>query len=341
MSAISTSTKDTIQNKDKFIFDAKASEQYICIICHSICTDPVGCESQGHLMCQPCATAVIENKQCCPMKCNGDKILTVNKDHRARREIDSLMVECIDCKKKFTYSSTRSHPNFCIGIDYKCNIPNCTFKSNKVDMELHLSGSSDAVNKRHLNCYNSLVQDLRLLVKNVELLENGIIVNNNKNNNLNNNKKRKFNQYNHYSIKDYKDDKHNSCNDLKDIKNISDSKDTKDIRSNKDDTKNIFKIKSSQEIFIDKYILDHKNESTKPLLKQAAILEWKTKGKDEKQIYIKESVKLRIQQRVQQFAGMGFDRDICERIIKKERKSKNMALHIFKEQIKRLLLSPK
>lgn len=109
------STKSIVALDPSDAVDSKQiNEDFICIICMSVVSNPVHCSKCQALICQPCVRSWLSKavKKTCPRGC-GDIFREQPINRLIKNQLDAIMFQCPQdqggCGKNFAYSDAQKH----------------------------------------------------------------------------------------------------------------------------------------------------------------------------------------------------------------------------------------
>ncbi len=127
-------------------------DEYICIICHSVCRDPQQVTCCAKLYCQTCLEEYRRNKGTCPT-CR--KRIIAFQDKVSHRRIKTLKVSCDNEDAGCTWSgelgSLLEHTMKCEFAETSCT-NNCSRKVLRRDLESHLTNDCPRRKQKCLHC---------------------------------------------------------------------------------------------------------------------------------------------------------------------------------------------
>lgn len=308
------------------VVDSKGTEDYHCLLCLQLCTNPVSCTSCGRLMCAECASETIARKMPCPMKCSKSTLLCVNEDPRARRDIGNVKVRCLKCKVEVEYRGVIKHLASCVGYLVDCAVPHCKFRATSAEMEVHVNNSL----KEHYKCLQLAINSIKDLVCRTDMA-------------------RKMLSKGQIDVKDATSLRLSSS--LNAATNGSSTSTNTTKKRKLDDGKNPLVFKTARQFFIESETpttdrdeplfpsahvpsSERKKEEKK---KRAELSErWKNMPKEEQTVFVQRA----LMDRIMRFGDMGFSVDECGGVLSKEKSNPAATGGILESNLRKLLQLP-
>ena len=91
-------------------------DQFICIICSNVATNPQMCSKCEHIYCNNCITLWLKSNNYCPYKCDDKNEMKLNKLHASIKNVYlALKVKCSipGCNEVVCIRDLFKHENFC------------------------------------------------------------------------------------------------------------------------------------------------------------------------------------------------------------------------------------